>query len=44
MTDVFGAEFLDRLHSVGAVKNPASFEALRTQGFPNRRVEAATRI
>lgn len=40
MTDVFGAEFLDRLHSSGAVKNPAPFEALRTTGFPNRRVEA----
>ena len=40
MTDVFGAEFLDRLHSAGAVKNQAPFEALRTHGFPNRRVEA----
>ena len=40
MTDVFGAEFLDRLHSTGAVKNPAPFETLRTNGFPNRRVEA----
>ena len=40
MTDVFGAEFLDRLHSAGAVKDQASFEALRTSGFPNRRVEA----
>ncbi|MDA9175947.1 hypothetical protein N9O95_02525, partial [Alphaproteobacteria bacterium] len=40
MTDVFGAEFLDRLHSSGAVKNQIPFEALRTTGFPNRRVEA----
>ena len=40
MTDVFGAEFLDRLHSAGAIKDQASFEALRTSGFPNRRVEA----
>lgn len=40
MTDVFGAEFLDRLHSTGAIKDQASFETLRTQGFPNRRVEA----
>lgn len=40
MTDVFGAEFLDRLHASGAVKNQLSFEALRKQGFPNRRVEA----
>ncbi|MEC8037337.1 MAG: SufD family Fe-S cluster assembly protein [Pseudomonadota bacterium] len=40
MTDVFGADFLDRLHGAGAVQNAAAFAALRERGFPNRRVEA----
>ncbi|MAH87028.1 MAG: Fe-S cluster assembly protein SufD [Kiloniella sp.] len=40
MTDVFGADFLDRIDGAGAVQNAAAFASLRERGFPNRRVEA----